>query len=124
MFFHILHLQRDVYLQFCDIAYAAYQLDEIDSIDVTTGDVNTTAALNVVAFGEELGHLDLMEGVMVELLKEKWNKFAKKQFFWQIKLFFIYFLITLFAFTMRPAPQVSFTGVYVRLFYVKLFYVK
>lgn len=113
MFFHILHLERDVYLQFCDIAYAAYQLDEIDSIDVTTGDVNTTAALNVVAFGEELGHLDLMEGVMVELLKEKWNKFAKKQFFWQIKLFFIYFLITLFAFTMRPAPQVNFTDIYV-----------
>lgn len=111
MFFHILHLQRDVYLQFCDIAYAAYQLDEIDSIDVNTGDVNTTAALNVIAFGEELGHLDLMEGVMVELLREKWDKFAKKEFFWKIKLFFVYFIITFFAFTMRPAPEVTINSV-------------
>lgn len=106
MFFHILRLQRDVYWQFCDIAYAAYPLDEIDSIDVQTGDVNSTSAINVVAFGEDLGHLDLMEGVIVELLKQKWEKFAKKQFFRQIKFFFIYFVISLIAFTLRPAPEI------------------
>ena len=106
MFFHILKLQRDVYWQFCDIAYAAYPLDEIDSINIETGDVNTTSAINVVAFGEELGHLELMEGVVVELLKEKWEKFARKEFFKQIKLFSLYFLVSFLAFTLRPAPEI------------------
>lgn len=54
MFFHILKLQREVYWQFCDIAFAAYPLEEIDSIDVKSGDIKTSSALNVVAFGVSL----------------------------------------------------------------------
>lgn len=54
MFFHILKLQREVYWKFCDIAFASYPLEEIDSIDVKTGDIKTTSALNVVAFGVSL----------------------------------------------------------------------
>lgn len=79
MFFYLLKLHRDVYWQFCDIATAAYPLQFIDSIDVTTGDVNNTGALAVVAFGEELGHLDMMDSVLLELLKRKWDTFAKKR---------------------------------------------
>lgn len=51
MFFHVLKLQRHVFWQICEVAYAAYFLGDIDSIDETTGAVNTTAALTVVAFG-------------------------------------------------------------------------
>jgi hypothetical protein len=51
MFFHILKLQREVYWQFCGQAFAAYPLDEIDSIDVHSGQIITTNALSVVAFG-------------------------------------------------------------------------
>lgn len=54
MFFHILKLQREVYWQFCEVAYAAYVLGDIDSIDERTGAVNTTSALTVVAFGVSL----------------------------------------------------------------------
>ncbi|RWS03524.1 transient receptor potential cation channel subfamily V member 5-like protein, partial [Dinothrombium tinctorium] len=66
-------LERDVFWQFCDIAFAAYPIDEVDSIDINTGDVNKTSALSVVVFGDELGHLDLFDGLLVEILKEKWN---------------------------------------------------
>ena len=51
MFFHILKLQRHVFWQFCGQAFAAYPLEEIDSIDVHTGQIKTTNALSVVAFG-------------------------------------------------------------------------
>ena len=102
MFFHIMNLTRHVYWQLAKIAFAAYPLDVIDSIDVNTGEINTTAALTEIAFGEELGHLDLINGVIVELLKEKWEKFARKQFFAMIKTFSVYFLISLIAFTIRP----------------------
>jgi ankyrin repeat protein len=106
MFFHIINLLRDVYWQFTDIAFAAYPLDEIDSIDVNTGLVNTTSAITVIAFGEELGHLDLMSGVIVDILNKKWETFARKEFFRKIKIFFVYFVITLFAFILRPAPAI------------------
>lgn len=51
MFYHILKLQREVFWQFCGQAFAAYPLEEIDSIDVHTGHIRTTNALSVVAFG-------------------------------------------------------------------------
>ena len=106
MFFHIINLLRDVYWQFTDIAFAAYPLDEIDSIDVVTGGVNTTSAITVIAFGEDLGHLDLMSGVIVDILNQKWETFARKEFFRKIKFFFIYFVISMLAFALRPAPAI------------------
>ena len=108
MFFYLLKLHRDVYWQFCNIATAAYPLSYIDSISVDNGEVNKTSALSVVAFGvsfftnsiiglypgknqiknviidtyiykqEELGHLDMMDSVLLDLLKKKWATFAKK----------------------------------------------
>lgn len=105
LFFHILNIQREVYWIFTEIAFAAYNLDEIDSIDTQTGEINETSALTVIVFGEELGHLNLMSGVIMELLREKWNKFARKQFFNQIKQYFVYFIISMVTFILRPAPQ-------------------
>lgn len=106
MFFHIMNLTRHVYWQLAKIAFAAYPLDDIDSIDVNTGEINTTSALTEIVFGEELGHLDLINGAIIEILKEKWEKFAKKEFFTMIKTFSVYFLITLIAFTIRPATLI------------------
>ena len=57
MFFHILKLQREVFWEFCEQAFAAYPLEEIDSIDVNTGQIRTTNALSVVAFGVSIQSL-------------------------------------------------------------------
>jgi hypothetical protein len=51
MFYHILTLQKEVYWQFCDNAFIAYPIEEIDSIDVHTGQVLSESALSVVVFG-------------------------------------------------------------------------
>lgn len=107
LFFHILNIQREIYWSFAEIVFAAYHLDEIDSIDIETGEVNETSALTVITFGEELGHLDLMSGVIMELLREKWNKFARDQFFGQIKRFLLYFALSMVTFILRPSPEIE-----------------
>jgi len=47
-------------------------------------------------------HLDLLEGVLIDLLKTKWEVFVKAKFYRQFYLFAIYFFVSLFAFTLRP----------------------
>lgn len=47
-------------------------------------------------------HLDLLEGVLIDLLKTKWETFVKAKFYRQFRIFAVYFLISLFAFGLRP----------------------
>lgn len=51
MFFHILNLEREIYWQIGSITCAAYPLSQIDTIDVETGQISKTSALNLVVFG-------------------------------------------------------------------------
>lgn len=45
-----------------------------------------------------------MDGVLIDLLKTKWNTFVKRRFYRQFFLFAFYFLISLVCFTLRPGP--------------------
>ncbi len=49
-------------------------------------------------------HLDLIEGVVVDLLLTKWKSFIKKTFYRQIAMFTVYFCIALYVSIVRPAP--------------------
>lgn len=51
MFFHILNIDREIYWQLGSITCAAYPLDQIDSIDKNTGNINKDSVLNLVTFG-------------------------------------------------------------------------
>lgn len=53
-------------------------------------------------FQDKDEHLDLLEGVLIDLLKTKWETFVKAKFYRQFYLFAIYFFISLFAFGLRP----------------------
>lgn len=53
-------------------------------------------------FKDKDEHLDLLEGVLIDLLKTKWETFVKAKFYRQFYLFAIYFFISLFAFGLRP----------------------
>lgn len=48
--------------------------------------------------------MELMDGVLVDLLKTKWNTFVKAKFYRQFYCFATYFLISLISFTLRPGP--------------------
>jgi len=54
MFFHILNIDREIYWQLGSITCAAYPLEQLDTIDTKTGNINKDSALNLVVFG--VGH--------------------------------------------------------------------
>jgi len=45
-----------------------------------------------------------MDGVLIDLLKTKWNTFVKSRFYRQFYLFASYFIVSLVSFTLRPGP--------------------
>lgn len=55
-------------------------------------------------FQDKLEHLELLDGVLIDLLKTKWNTFVKSHFYKQFYLFAFYFLFSLLSFTLRPGP--------------------
>ncbi|KAJ1523053.1 hypothetical protein ONE63_002181 [Megalurothrips usitatus] len=107
MFFHILNIEREIYWQIGSVTCAAYPLSKIDTIDIQTGNISKDSALNLVVFGDSNEHLELMEGVLVDLLNAKWNAFIKTRFYRQFFQFVLYFLISLVCFTLRPGPPRS-----------------
>lgn len=46
--------------------------------------------------------MDLLEGVLIDLLKTKWETFVKAKFYRQFYLFAVYFVISMAAFGLRP----------------------
>ncbi|CAH1105223.1 unnamed protein product [Psylliodes chrysocephalus] len=108
MFFHILNLEREIYWQIGSITCAAYPLSQIDTIDMETGHICKISALNLVVFGDKDEHLELLDGLLIDLLHAKWNTFVKFKFYQQFFTFAFYFVISLVAFTLRPGlPEVK-----------------
>lgn len=107
MFFHIMNIEREIYWQLGSITCAAYPLNQIDTIDGETGHISKDSALNLVVFGDKDEHLELLDGILIDLLKTKWNTFVKSRFYRQFYLFASYFLISLVSFLLRPGPDIS-----------------
>ncbi|XP_060516744.1 transient receptor potential cation channel subfamily V member 5 [Cylas formicarius] len=107
IFFHIMNLEREIYWQIGSITCAAYPLSQIDTIDEETGQICKISALNLVVFGDKDEHLELMDGVLIDLLNAKWNTFVKFKFYRQFFTFAFYFALSLVAFTLRPGPPMT-----------------
>lgn len=107
IFFHIMNIEREIYWQLGSITCAAYPLPQIDTIDCETGHISKDSALNLVVFGDKDEHLELLDGILIDLLKTKWNTFVKSRFYRQFYLFTSYFLISLISFLLRPGPMLG-----------------
>lgn len=107
MFFHIASVEREVYWQLGNVTCSAYPLEYLDTIHSDTGELQTKSALNLIVFGPKLEHLDLIEYVIVDLLKAKWNSYIKKSFFRQFFAFTIYFMFSTIAFTLRHNQELT-----------------
>ena len=107
LFFHIMNIEREIYWQIGSITCAAYPLTQLDTIDLTTGQIQKESALNLIVFGEMTMHLELMEGPIIDLLHAKWNAFVKFRFYRQFICFAIYFLISITAFVIRPIHKLG-----------------
>ncbi|CAF1176893.1 unnamed protein product [Adineta steineri] len=112
MFDHILQKIRTVYWQYGNVTCAGYPLDDIDTIGKNDGSLNDTSALNIIVRGESAGHLDMMDGLIVQLLNEKWRTFIKFKFFQRMAIFTLYFGICLFGLLVRGYYRVPETCLY------------
>lgn len=58
--------------------------------------------LPVSILQKKIEHLDLIEGIVVNILQTKWKCFIRREFFKQIFIFFVYFCLSMFVFVSRP----------------------
>ena len=82
-------------------------MEYLDTIHSDTGELQTKSALNLIVFGPKLEHLDLIEYVIVDLLKAKWDSYIKTSFFRQFFAFTIYFIFSTIAFTLRHNQELT-----------------
>lgn len=61
IFAHVLKLEREIYWHMGSVTCAAYPLHNFDTIDLQ----------------DKLNHLEMMDGVILDLLNAKWNSFVK-----------------------------------------------
>ncbi|PVD21847.1 hypothetical protein C0Q70_17649 [Pomacea canaliculata] len=102
MYEHILEKERQVYWIYGNVTCAGYPLTHIDTIS-PTGEINTDSALNIIVYGGDESHLDMMDGLIVNLLMDKWKTFARFRFYRRFVAFVVYFVMFVIAFALRPA---------------------
>jgi hypothetical protein len=100
--FHlILQLESEYLWDYGQASSVAYPLAKIDTINEETGDLNEKSALYLVVYGESQGHLEMLDGLLEDLLEVKWEAFAKRR---SVKLILMFFNSTAI---IPPPPQVG-----------------
>ncbi|VBB33935.1 unnamed protein product [Acanthocheilonema viteae] len=78
MFEQILKLEANVIWIYGDASSYAYPLAKLDTINQETGELNDDSALSLIVYGETTKHLQLLDGLLGDLLKVKWESFGRK----------------------------------------------
>uniref|UniRef100_A0A0N5AF80 ANK_REP_REGION domain-containing protein n=1 Tax=Syphacia muris TaxID=451379 RepID=A0A0N5AF80_9BILA len=102
MFEEILKLESDVMWLYGDASSQAYPLANIDTINQKTGGLNEDSALSLIVYGETTRHLDLLDGLLEDLLQAKWEAFGKKRLVTSFFSFIVYYVLVFTAFMCRP----------------------
>ncbi|KAI6226461.1 Transient receptor potential cation channel subfamily V member 6 [Aphelenchoides fujianensis] len=102
MFEQILKLESDVIWQYGDAASTAFPLAKIDTINQETGELNEDSALSLIVYGETNEHLDLLDGLVEELLQAKWKAFGRRRWIVSLSAFTFYYMCFFIAFMCRP----------------------
>nr|KAG5687128.1 hypothetical protein BaRGS_034041 [Batillaria attramentaria] len=76
MYDHVLKKEVQVFWIYSNVAATGYPLEHIDTIS-PTGHTNDKSALNLIVYGEDEGHVTMMDRLIVELLEDKWKHFGK-----------------------------------------------
>uniref|UniRef100_A0AC34FQI7 ANK_REP_REGION domain-containing protein n=1 Tax=Panagrolaimus sp. ES5 TaxID=591445 RepID=A0AC34FQI7_9BILA len=102
MFEQILQLESTVVWNYGEASSIAYPLAKLDTINQETGHLNEDSALFLAAYGETKEHLEMLDGLLENLLQAKWDAFAKKSWTKSLICFVIYFIFLSMAFMFRP----------------------
>ena len=114
MFDQIVELEMDIVWRYGDIVCKAYPLADIDTIREQDGSINGNSVLTNVVYGVCLNlfcqiknfqdkpeHLELFEGLLDELLVQKWESFGRRKLFWSLFGFIYFFIVFCVAFMTR-----------------------
>ncbi|GMT06183.1 hypothetical protein PENTCL1PPCAC_28357, partial [Pristionchus entomophagus] len=107
MFTELLEYEAFTYWEYSNASNCAYPLDCLDTVYEENGDLDDTSALSLVVYGSTENHLEMLEGVLEEILEEKWEKFAKMEWIKGLCLFSVYYLFLFTAFMQRPFSMVT-----------------
>ncbi|KAI6216081.1 Transient receptor potential cation channel subfamily V member 6 [Aphelenchoides besseyi] len=102
MFEQILKLESDVIWQYGDAASTAFPLAKLDTINQETGELNEDSGLSLIVYGESNEHLDLLDGLVEELLQAKWKAFGRQRWIVSFSAFSFYYVCFFMAFMCRP----------------------
>uniref|UniRef100_A0A915MB36 ANK_REP_REGION domain-containing protein n=1 Tax=Meloidogyne javanica TaxID=6303 RepID=A0A915MB36_MELJA len=79
MFQQILQLESEYLWDYGQASSIAYPLAKIDTINEENGNLNENSALYLVVYGESEAHLEMLDGLLEDLLDAKWEAFAKRR---------------------------------------------
>ncbi|XP_066276923.1 transient receptor potential cation channel subfamily V member 5-like isoform X2 [Branchiostoma lanceolatum] len=108
MFQHILETEREVYWTYGEVTCAAYNLTDLDTI-TPTGEINKRSALSLIIQGDKSKHLDMIDGLIYNLLRAKWKTYARYSFYQRFVAFLIYLIFLTAAFFLRPRVSLGTT---------------
>ena len=77
MFFHILTIRRQVSWSVCQVGFLETPLEGIDSISSRDGSCDHDSLLAIVVAGNSNEHLQMLDGLLSELLQVKWTTSAR-----------------------------------------------
>lgn len=80
----------------------AYPLTKIDTINEVSGEMNEQSALSLVVYGKTSEHLELLDGILEQILDEKWKAFGKRYWLRSLFSFSIYYVFFTMAYMLRP----------------------
>ncbi|CEF69866.1 Nanchung [Strongyloides ratti] len=102
MFEELLKLERQMIWCYGSSNCYSYPLSNIDTVDQETGNINNDCALSLVVYGDTPEHLNLIDGLIEDLLEAKWKVFGRRQLLRSFCAFSIYYLFFFMAFMNRP----------------------
>uniref|UniRef100_A0A0K0EHS3 ANK_REP_REGION domain-containing protein n=1 Tax=Strongyloides stercoralis TaxID=6248 RepID=A0A0K0EHS3_STRER len=102
IFERIINLERSIVSKHGNFNSFSYPLVKIDSIDQDTGKINYESALSLIVYGRGQKHLEMLDGLLEELLKAKWDSFGRRKLIKSFIFYFIYYCFFVVAFISRP----------------------
>ncbi|CAD5208241.1 unnamed protein product [Bursaphelenchus xylophilus] len=102
MFDHLLKIESQILWERGGAVSVSYPLAKIDSIDPDTGALNDYSVLSLAVYGTSSDHLDLLDGLLEDILKAKWKSFGLTKWTQSLLLFTVYWSFFVAAFLTRP----------------------
>ncbi|RCN36046.1 ankyrin repeat protein [Ancylostoma caninum] len=79
LFYLILELEGQSVWVYGEASCSSYPLTKIDTINEVTGEMNEESALSLVVYGKTSEHLELLDGILENILEEKWKAYGRLQ---------------------------------------------